>query len=78
MHIHPELGLRLAQSKIEEARSRARHASALRDASLDRQAWGVEAGASRNGWAAPTLPTAGRSRARRRSPGAGTPRTTKG
>jgi hypothetical protein len=48
MYIHPELGLRLAQSKIEEARSRARHGSALRSATLDRQASGVAAGRRRN------------------------------
>jgi hypothetical protein len=78
MIIHPELGLRLAQTKIEEAQSRAQRASALRAASLDRRGSGVRVGTRRDRWAALRLATFSRSRARRRSVRANAPRTTKG
>jgi hypothetical protein len=78
MYTHPELGLRLAQGKIDEARSWARRASALRSARLDGQALGVAAGGRRNAWPAPVPASLGRSRARRRSLGARAPWTTKG
>ena len=78
MYTNPELGLRLAHGKIEEARSWARRASALRAASLDGPVPGVNAGAHRTKWAAPVLAKWSRSRARRRSLRAGAPGASKG
>lgn len=67
MYNHPELGLRLAQAKAEEAQSRAQRASALRAAVLDRRVSGVTAGTRRYKWAALMLAMFSRSRAWRRS-----------
>jgi hypothetical protein len=67
MYIHPELGLRLAERKIEEAQCWSRHATALRAATLNRQASGVSGGTRRHRWAALMLATVSRSRVRRRS-----------
>jgi hypothetical protein len=78
MYIHPELGRRLAEAKIEEARSQTQRAWALRARSTDRRTPGVTPGTRRDGRAAPTLATVGRWRARRRSPRASAPRTTSG
>jgi hypothetical protein len=52
MSMHPELNLQLAQTKIEEARSEAQHASAVRAASLDRQGSDVSGGTRRKRWTA--------------------------
>jgi hypothetical protein len=78
VYIHPALGLRLAQSKIEEARSRAYHASARHAASLDGRVADGAVGTRGNRWSVPMLATVSRSRARRASLGARPPRTTKG
>ena len=78
MYTHPDLGLRLAQGKIEEARSWARRASALRGATRDQRVPQVVVLIRRKSRAAPTLPAFGRLRARRRSLRATSPRTTKG
>jgi len=78
MYIHPELARRLAEAKIKEARSRTRHASVVRAASLDRRTLAVTVGKRRNRWAAPMLTTVNRWRARRRSLRANAPRTTNG
>lgn len=66
MYIHPELGLRLAQAKIEETRSRAQGESALRAASLDRRVSGVTVDTRRPRWGAPMLAAVARSLPRRR------------
>jgi hypothetical protein len=52
VYIHPELGLRLAQAKIEEARSLAQRESALRAASLDRRVARVAVDTRRDRWVA--------------------------
>lgn len=78
MYTHPELGLRLAQAKIDEALSRAQRASALRAASLAGRGSGVTIGTRRDRWAALMLGAFSRSRARRRRLRANAPRTTKG
>ena len=78
MSIHPELGRRLAEAEIKEARSRAQQAPVVRAASLDRRALGVTVGKRRNRWAAPMPAAVKRWRARRRSPRANAPRTTNG
>jgi hypothetical protein len=78
VYIHPALGLRLAQAKIEESRSRAQRASAVRAAWLERRVSGVAAGARQDRWATSMLARVGRSRRRRRSLRANAPRTTKG
>jgi hypothetical protein len=67
MYTHPELGLRLAQVKIEEARSRAQLASAVRAASAARRVSAVTAGTRRDRTVALVLAAVGRSRVRRRS-----------
>jgi hypothetical protein len=64
--MHPELGLRLAQAKIEEARSRARRESAPRAASPERRVSGVTVGKRKGRWAASMLATLSRSWPRRR------------
>jgi hypothetical protein len=66
VNIHPELGLRLAQTKIEEARSRSQRASLLRAASTD-QGSSVTETKRRDRWAALLLATVSRSRVPRRS-----------
>lgn len=66
MYIHPELGLRLAQAKIEEARSRVHGQSAPRAASLERRVSGVTVDTRKDRWAAPRLATVSRSWPRRR------------
>jgi hypothetical protein len=68
MYTHPELGLRLAQTKIEEARSRAQRASALRTASVDRRVWAVTASTRRDRWAGRALASVIGSRAWRSGP----------
>ena len=78
MYIHPELSWRLAQTKIVEARSRTRHAPALRAASLDRRALADAVGARRDGRAAPMLATIDKWRALRTSRRANAPWTTNG
>ncbi len=78
MYTNPELGLRLAQTKIEEAQSRARRATAARAASVHRRASGVTVGTRRYRWAARALATVSRSRTLPSSPRANAPRTTKG
>jgi len=52
VYIHPELGLRLAQAKIEEARSRVHGQSAPRAASLERRVSGVTVDTRKDRWAA--------------------------
>jgi hypothetical protein len=78
VNLHPELGLRLAQTKIEEARSRAERASALRADSLDERLSGATVGTRRDRWAALGLARVRRSQARDRSLRPRAPRTTKG
>jgi hypothetical protein len=60
MYIHPDLGLRLAQGKIEEALSRVQRAPALRDAFVDRRTSAVTGGTCRDRAAAPMLATISR------------------
>jgi len=68
VNIHPELGLRLAQVKFEEARSRAERASAARAAVLEREASGDRLRTAREKSGALRFATLGRrTRARRRS-----------
>lgn len=78
MYTHPELGLRLAQAKIEEAQSRARRASVLRAASVHPRASGVTVATRRYRWAARALATVSGLPARPSSRRANAPRTTKG
>jgi hypothetical protein len=78
MYIHPELGWRLAEAKIEEARARTQRARALRVRSMDRRTPGVIPGTRRDRRAAPTLAKGGTWRARRRSLRAGATPTTNG
>jgi hypothetical protein len=75
VYTNPELGLRLAQGKIEEARSRARRASTGRAAGRDPR---VTAEGDRNKWTAPMRATATQARAKSRSLRSIAPRTTKG
>jgi hypothetical protein len=75
MYNHPELGRRLAQAKLEEARSRMQRAAALRAAALDRQAPTLSAGTRRDRWPLLMLATASRRRARGRSLRANSPWT---
>jgi len=78
MYIHPELGQRLAEAEIKEARSRAQRAPAVRAALLDRRTLAVPAGKRRNRWAAPMIATVNGWWARRRSFRTKAPRTTNG
>jgi hypothetical protein len=78
VYTHPELGLRLAQGKIEEARAWARQVTAFRAASPEQRVPQVIVRIRRKRRAARMLPVFGRSRARRRSLRASAPRTTKG
>jgi hypothetical protein len=78
MYTHPELGLRLARTTIEEARARAQRASALRAASVDQRSTGAPGGTRRYRWPARALATVSRSPARPRSLRADASRTTKG
>jgi hypothetical protein len=66
VYIHPELGLRLARAKIEEARSRRQGESALRAASLEQRVSGVTVDRREDRLAAPMLATVSRSWLRRR------------
>lgn len=75
MYNHPELERRLAQAKIEEARSRTQRAQALRAASLDQGAPAVNEGTHNDRWAAPMPATASWWRTRRSSLRANAPWT---
>lgn len=66
MYTHPEEGLRLAQAKIEEARSRAQAEAAGRAAAPDREVAGVTVDTRRDRWAA-TVSRSWRRRRRRRT-----------
>jgi hypothetical protein len=68
MHIQPELGRRLAQAKLEEARSRAQRGLALRAASPNGRTPAPTAGTPGFEWAAPMLATVSRWRGPRTSP----------
>jgi hypothetical protein len=78
VYIHPELGLRLARAKIEEARSRGQGASAPRAAWLERQASGVTVDRRKDRSVAQMLATISRSWLRRRRLREHHPRTTNG
>ena len=77
MSMHPELGWRLAQAKIAEARSGTQRASALRAVSPELRVPGLTVSTRRRRWAAPIFATT-RSRIRRPSLRTDAPRTTKG
>jgi hypothetical protein len=66
VYIHPELGLRLARAKIEEARSRRQGESAPRAASPVRRVSGVTVDRRKERLASPILATVSRSWLRRR------------
>ena len=78
MYTHPDLSLRLAQTKIEEAQCRAQRASALGAAPVHRRASGATVGIRRYRWAVRALATVSRSRAPRSNLPPNAPRTTKG
>lgn len=78
MHIHPELGLRMAQIKIEDARARAERAAALRAASAGRRGSGATASTRQARWAERALAAVRSPQARPSSLRAKAPRTTKG
>ncbi len=77
MLIDPELGRRLGQAKIEEARSRMQQAPALRAASLERQTPALKGAERPNTWTLAMLSAVSGWRGRR-TVRRSAPRTTNG